>query len=44
MTAFIVAALKPFILVLMLLVAWPFKKLVERMPDSKLKRFFLFKW
>lgn len=33
-----------FILFGMLLVAWPIKRAVQRMPDSRLKRFLLISW
>lgn len=38
-----VAASK-FILLGMLVLAWPVKRAVQRMPDSKLKRFLLISW
>lgn len=38
-------ALAPFMLFLMLLVAWPFKRLVQRkMKDGRLKRLLLLRW
>lgn len=38
-------ALAPFMLFLMLLVAWPIKRLVQlKMKDGRLKRFLLFRW
>lgn len=40
-SAFWGQALAPFALFVMLLIAWPFKQLVKRMKDGKLKRFLL---
>lgn len=37
--------LKPFLVVGMLALAYPIKRLVERkLPDGKLKRFLLIRW
>jgi hypothetical protein len=45
MTAFLAVAFKPFLAVLFLLIAWPFKRAVQLyMKDGKLKRFLLFSW
>ena len=45
MSTFLGPALAPFILALMLLVAWPIKRAIQLyMKDGKLKRFLLFKW
>ena len=41
---FLSAALAPFGLLLMLLIAAPFKRRVQRMRDSKIKRLLLFRW
>lgn len=36
---FLAMALKPFVLLAMLCIAWPFKRAVQKwMPDGKLKR------
>jgi hypothetical protein len=34
----------PFMLLLMLLIAYPFKRYVQKMKDCKLKRFLLISW
>jgi hypothetical protein len=45
MTALLVGIFKPFVLFAMLLIAWPFKRAVQKyMKDGKLKRFLLFRW
>jgi hypothetical protein len=36
--------LKPLLLVPLLLITRPFKRLVMRLPDSRLKRFLLISW
>ena len=41
---FLSAALAPFGLFLMLLIAWPFKRLVQRMKDGRIKRLLLYRW
>jgi len=43
--AFLVPAFLPFYLFLLLLIAYPVKKLIQlKMKDGKLKRFLLFSW
>jgi hypothetical protein len=43
--AFLVPLLQPFFLFLLLLIAWPIKRLIQlKMKDGKLKRFLLFSW
>lgn len=44
MNAFFVAAAAPFMLFLLLLIAYPFKQYVKKMKDCKLKRFLLISW
>lgn len=45
MSSFFGMALAPFMLFLMLLVAWPIKRLVQlKLKDSRLKRFLLLSW
>ena len=41
---FLSAVLAPFGLLLMLLIAMPFKRRVQRMKDGWLKRFLLIRW
>lgn len=41
---FLSAALAPFGLFVMLLIAYPFKRMVQRMKDGKLKRLLLYRW
>jgi hypothetical protein len=44
METFLIQMCAPFGLVLMLAVAYPFKRYVQRMKDGKLKRFLLISW
>lgn len=44
MEKFLVMALYPFALFVMLLIAWPFKRAVQRMKDSRIKRLLLWSW
>jgi hypothetical protein len=45
MTVFLVGILKPFLLVILLLVAWPFKRAIQLyMKDGRLKRLLLLRW
>jgi hypothetical protein len=45
METFLGQALAPFVLFVMLLIAWPIKKLVWKyLPDGKLKRFLFIRW
>lgn len=44
MTAFFAMLLKPLVAIPFLLIAYAGKRLVERMPDCKLKRVLLFSW
>ena len=34
----------PFVLLVMLLIAWPFKRAVQKMKDCKFKRIMLISW
>jgi hypothetical protein len=43
-TMFLAMLMKPFILFGMLLIAWPIKRAVQRMPDGRIKRFLLISW
>jgi uncharacterized membrane protein YbaN (DUF454 family) len=42
MEVFLSVFLKPFLLLALLCLAYPVKRYVERLPDSKTKRFLLF--
>lgn len=44
MEHFLSQAMAPFMLLGMLLIAYPFKWAVQRMRDCKLKRFLLISW
>ena len=45
MQTFLTMALAPFALLVMLLIAWPVKRAIQRrLPDGRLKRFLLFRW
>lgn len=37
-------ALAPFGLLLLLLIAWPVKRWIQRWPEGRLKRLLLFRW
>ncbi len=41
---FLAMAAKPFFVLACLVVAIPIKRAVQRMPDSRLKRFLLISW
>ena len=41
MTTFLVVLAKPFVFMCLLLIAYPFKLAVTKLPDSKLKSFLL---